>query len=118
MEDVSGVWTSNRGGRIIFTNDGTVSFNNVTQDPYCVPEELRKSPPRKSGDGKWVFETIPDESPGVRIQFPTGEEQPKTCSLYAIWVGPRPYSRMYLRQDDGGDEHYDKTPEGAAAVNQ
>lgn len=118
LEDVSGVWKSNRGGRIAFMEDGAVSFKNVTQDPYCVPKEFRESPPRKSGDGKWAFERIPDESPGVRIQFTTGEEEPKTCALYAIWVGSRPYSRMYLRQDDGGDEHYDRVSEDTETVHQ
>ncbi|MER6315662.1 hypothetical protein ABT237_18055 [Streptomyces sp. NPDC001581] len=104
--DIAGTWESNRGGRIVFTEGGSVSFSNITQDPYCVPENLRNAVPRASGDGKWTFETIPDERPGIRIEFDTGTEKPTHCALNAIWVGARPYAEMYLRQDDGMGEHY------------
>ncbi|MFD9520176.1 hypothetical protein [Streptomyces sp. NPDC059979] len=104
--DIAGTWESNKGGRIVFTEDGSVSFSNITQDPYCVPENLRNAIPRASGDGKWKFETIPDERPGVRIEFATGEARPAHCALNAMWVGTRPYGHMYLRQDDGKGERY------------
>ncbi|MEU4358375.1 hypothetical protein [Streptomyces virginiae] len=108
--DVTGTWESNKGGRIVFTEDGSVSFSNITQDPYCVPEDLRNAVPRASGNGTWVFETIPDEHPGVRIKFDTGLEKPAHCGLNAFWVGKRPYSEMYLRQDDGMGERYKRDP--------
>ncbi len=104
--DVTGTWESNKGGRITFTEGGAVSFSSITQDPYCVPENLRAAVPRTSGDGKWKFETIPDELPGVRIEFNTGLNKPTYCTLNAMWVGKRPFAEMYLRQDDGMGEVY------------
>ncbi|MFC6132981.1 hypothetical protein [Streptomyces spororaveus] len=104
--DITGTWQSNKGGRVVFTEDGAVSFGNITQDRYCVPENMRNAVPRASGDGTWTFDTVPDERPGVRIEFATGHERPAHCALNAIWVGKRPYDQMYLRQDDGKGERY------------
>lgn len=108
--DVAGIWKSNKGGQIVITEGGSVSFSNITQDPYCVPEKLRNAVPRASGSGKWTFETVPDERPGVKIEFNTGMEKPPYCVLYSSWVGKRPYSEMYLHQDDGMSERYRRDP--------
>ncbi|QES54781.1 hypothetical protein DEJ51_11540 [Streptomyces venezuelae] len=108
--DIAGTWESNKGGLIVFTEDGAVSFSNITQDPYCVPEDLRNAVPRASGAGKWSFETVPDERPGVKIESPTGKERPAHCILYAIWTGKESQDRMYLRQDDGDGESYKRIP--------
>ncbi|MFJ9434813.1 hypothetical protein ACIRQY_34925 [Streptomyces sp. NPDC101490] len=76
-EDVEGVWRAEgiQRSHVSIRADGTAELNNA-------PGGCRLGGGGGySGPAKWVFDTVPDESPGVRFNYqPSGTSE--VCSIY------------------------------------
>ncbi|WP_405790381.1 hypothetical protein [Streptomyces sp. NBC_01367] len=83
--DVQGTWTawSSAGGdgRLTVRPDGTADLQQVKPEPGCgMPSEPVPSG-TYSGPATWVFDTFPDEWPGIRFDY-TSPLNGKTCKIY------------------------------------
>ncbi|MFF4426208.1 hypothetical protein ACFY04_36440 [Streptomyces sp. NPDC001549] len=82
--DVQGTWTSwsaPDGGRLTVRPDGTADLQRVAKPaPDCgMPSE--PVPSTYSGPATWVFDTYPDEWPGIRFDYQSPLSG-KTCTIY------------------------------------
>ncbi|MFD3455675.1 hypothetical protein ACFWVC_26305 [Streptomyces sp. NPDC058691] len=108
--DVTGVWTSPRGGRLEFSGDGRVTAGNITLAPACDPDGVRPEGARVSGTGRWTIGAFPDEAPGAVIDFRPADGPVRSCTVWTVLRRPD-RAEMYLLQDDGAGEVYARAPE-------
>ncbi|MFI0923645.1 hypothetical protein ACH4TP_06885 [Streptomyces sp. NPDC021012] len=78
VSDVQGVWSASDGGRLTARADGSAELEKVPDPgPGCGEADSRVH----TGPANWVFDTFPDESPGIRLDYP-GVATGQTCSVY------------------------------------
>ncbi|AWZ09028.1 hypothetical protein DRB96_36585 [Streptomyces sp. ICC1] len=78
VNDVEGVWSASSGGRLTVRADGSAELENVPEPGHgCgqAPSAFH------TGPATWVFDTYPDESPGIRLDYP-GATPGQMCSVH------------------------------------
>ncbi|MFD7962939.1 hypothetical protein ACFV5J_19235 [Streptomyces zaomyceticus] len=81
VTDVEGVWSASDGGRLTVRADGSAELERVMEpESGCgqFAEEVHLS---YTGPATWVFDTWPDEPPGIRFDY-RGASTGKTCKIY------------------------------------
>ncbi|MFD8642792.1 hypothetical protein ACFV14_21135 [Streptomyces zaomyceticus] len=98
VSDVQGVWSASDGGRLTVRADGSAELENVLDPgPGCGEAGSRVH----TGPAKWVFDTFPDEPPGIRLDYP-GSTTGQTCSVYlSISISDEYGTKGFLPHDAG-----------------
>ncbi|MEU6883099.1 hypothetical protein [Streptomyces sp. NPDC046712] len=84
VNDVEGVWSAvSDDGRLTVRADGSAELEGMTEPEVNCGQYTGQEPSTYTGPARWVFDTFPDESPGIRFDYPgpqgvTG----KTCRIY------------------------------------
>ncbi|MGW4700651.1 hypothetical protein [Streptomyces sp. NPDC004285] len=78
VSDVKGVWSASDGGRLTVRADGSAALEQVPE-PGAGCGQADSS--FHTGPATWVFDTFPDEPPGIRLDYP-GTTTRQTCSVY------------------------------------
>ncbi|MFE5913609.1 hypothetical protein ACFQ6B_31615 [Streptomyces wedmorensis] len=94
--DVVGVWSASDGGRLTVRPDGSAVLEQVMEpEAGCGQADSNF----RTGPATWVFDTYPDESPGIRLDYP-GVDAGQTCSVYlAIVISDKHGTAGYLPHD-------------------
>ncbi|WP_157879747.1 hypothetical protein [Streptomyces yangpuensis] len=76
IADVARVWQGSDGGRLTVRADGTADLERVTRPgPDC--GQSTDAPARSyTGPATWVFDTYPDERPGIRLDSHRADQPP------------------------------------------
>ncbi|MEV7418867.1 hypothetical protein [Streptomyces sp. NPDC089919] len=83
VSDVAGVWSAADGGRLTVRADGSAELKEV---PAPGAGCGRTDAGVHTGPATWVFDTFPDESPGIRLDY-HGAATGAMCSVYlAVFI--------------------------------
>ncbi len=97
--DVQGTWSAPGGGHLTVRPDGSAQLQRASKPaPDCgLPDE--PVPSTYSGPATWVFDTYPDESPGIRLDYPAPLGG-KTCRIYlSVLTSDEHGTRGYFAHD-------------------
>ncbi|MFE9929569.1 hypothetical protein [Streptomyces sp. NPDC005533] len=101
MSDVVGVWQGSDGGRLTLRTDGSADLEKVTRPgPEC-GRSADAAGRSYTGPATWVFDTYPDENPGVRFDY-QGPATAKPCKLYLVVFHQQDGTKGFLPQDPPG----------------
>ncbi|MFE4638556.1 hypothetical protein ACFRJ1_35000 [Streptomyces sp. NPDC056773] len=75
VSEVEGTWTAASGSRLTVRSDGSAELENVPGPGEDCGTVMH------TGPATWVFGTYPDESPGIRLDYP-GAPAGGTCTVY------------------------------------
>ncbi|MFC8765126.1 hypothetical protein ACFUAG_31020 [Streptomyces sp. NPDC057193] len=75
---MEGVWSASDGGRLTVRADGSAELEKVPEPgPGCGQTDSSIH----TGPATWVFDTFPDEPPGIRLDY-RGPAAGEMCSVY------------------------------------
>lgn len=101
IADVVGVWQASDGGRLTIRTDGSADLERVTRPgPEC-GQSTDAAGRSYTGPATWVFDTYPDESPGVRFDY-QGPATAKPCKVYLVVFHQKDGTKGFLPQDPPG----------------
>ncbi|MER5931105.1 hypothetical protein [Streptomyces sp. NPDC002054] len=99
VTDVEGVWSASDDGRLTVQADGSAELEGVTEPEVNCGQYTGRNPSTYTGPATWVFDTFPDESPGIRLDYP-GPATGKTCRIYlSISISDKYGIRGFLPHD-------------------
>ncbi|QES51830.1 hypothetical protein DEJ50_32240 [Streptomyces venezuelae] len=81
VSDVEGTWSASGDERLMVRADGSAELAGVTEPEVNCGQHTGPNPSRYTGPATWVFDTYPDESPGIRFDYP-GPATGKTCRIH------------------------------------
>lgn len=81
VADVEGVWSASGGGRLTVRADGSAELERVMEPETGCGQSADQIHLTYTGPAAWVFDTWPDEPPGIRFDY-RGAGTGKTCSIY------------------------------------
>ncbi|WP_406738450.1 hypothetical protein OG365_22875 [Streptomyces sp. NBC_00853] len=85
VTDVEGVWQGADGGRLTVRADGSADLERVTRpEPDC-GKSVWADGRTYTGPARWVFDTYPDETPGIRFDY-QGPATGQACKVYLVVV--------------------------------
>ncbi|MFI8449028.1 hypothetical protein [Streptomyces erythrochromogenes] len=101
IADVAGVWQGSDGGRLTVRADGTADLERITRPgPNC--GHSTDAPARSyTGPAAWVFDTYPDERPGIRFDS-QGPAAAKLCKVYLVVIPQKEGAKGFLPHDPPG----------------
>ncbi|MFF8381909.1 hypothetical protein ACF07V_38115 [Streptomyces sp. NPDC015661] len=106
VSDVEGVWSASDGGRLTVRADGSAELEKVPDPgPGCGETDTAVH----TGPANWVFDTFPDESPGIRLDYP-GAVTGQTCSVYLSISISDGYGTTGFLPHDAADLRYVRGP--------
>ncbi|MFJ3819439.1 hypothetical protein [Streptomyces sp. NPDC090056] len=79
--DVEGVWTASGGQRLTVRADGSAELERVSEPDEGCGQSASEINLSYTGPATWVFDSWPDESPGIRLDY-IGAGTGKKCSIY------------------------------------
>ncbi|KOU73909.1 hypothetical protein ACFV0H_12720 [Streptomyces erythrochromogenes] len=85
VADVDGAWRGADGGRLTVRADGSAELERVTEPRQDCGQSAGLAPDTYTGPATWVFDTYPDEAPGIRFDFPAPDTG-KSCKIYLVVV--------------------------------
>ncbi|MFC9587866.1 hypothetical protein ACFVJ8_34255 [Streptomyces yangpuensis] len=101
IADVAGVWQGSDGGRLTVRADGTADLERVTRPgPEC-GQSTDAAGRSYTGPATWVFDTYPDENPGIRFDY-QGPATAKACKVYLVVFHQQDGTKGFLPQDPPG----------------
>ncbi|MCX4801398.1 hypothetical protein OG594_06985 [Streptomyces sp. NBC_01214] len=106
--ELAGNWESSNGGTMRFEENGDFSATNIGLELVCSAKKNRKLEPRMSGSGEWKFGSYPDEGPGIVVAFKPEGLGVADCTVWGRFGGDEENPRIYLLQDDGTPEYYQR----------
>lgn len=81
VTDVEGVWSASDGGRLTVRADGSAELERVGELETGCGQPSGQIHFSYTGPATWVFDTWPDEPPGIRLDY-RGAAAGKTCKVY------------------------------------
>ncbi|MFE4309720.1 hypothetical protein ACFQ9H_12890 [Streptomyces sp. NPDC056517] len=79
--DVEGVWSASDGGRLTVRADGSAELERVMEPEAGCGQSAGQVHLSYTGPATWVFDTWPDEPPGIRFDYQAGAAG-KSCKVY------------------------------------
>ncbi|MFF3678127.1 hypothetical protein ACFYYS_29655 [Streptomyces sp. NPDC002120] len=101
VTDVEGTWTSTDGDRLTVRPDGSADLEGVTRPGPDCGQVAGAAGRDYTGPATWVFDTYPDERPGIRFDY-RGPSTGKPCKVYLVVVPLKDGTRGFLPQDTDG----------------
>ncbi|MFF8268905.1 hypothetical protein ACF059_16125 [Streptomyces sp. NPDC016562] len=83
VTDVQGSWQGSDGGRLTVRADGSAELERVTRPGPDCGQSTGAAGRTYTGPATWVFDTYPDEEPGIRFDF-RGPDSGKSCKIYLV----------------------------------
>ncbi|QTI45591.1 hypothetical protein JYK04_03385 [Streptomyces nojiriensis] len=102
--DVEGVWQGSDGGRLTVRADGSADLERVTRPGPDCGRSTDAAGRSYTGPATWVFDTYPDERPGIRFDY-QGPATAKPCKAYLVVFSLKDGTKGFLPQDPPG-VHY------------
>ncbi|MFD3467854.1 hypothetical protein ACFWWM_16040 [Streptomyces sp. NPDC058682] len=109
---LAGDWESKSGGTMRLDENGNFSASNINLELTCSAKRDRKLNPRMSGSGKWDFGSFPDEGPGIVVAFKPEGLGIADCTVWGTFGGDTTSPKIYLLQDNGTPEYYQRPVSG------
>ncbi|MGW7438499.1 hypothetical protein [Streptomyces sp. NPDC054849] len=92
--DVEGAWQGSDGGRLTVRADGSADLERVTRPgPDC--GQSTGAAGTYTGSATWVFDTYPDERPGIRFDY-QGPATAKPCKVHLVVVPLKDGTKGFL----------------------
>ncbi|MFF4449067.1 hypothetical protein [Streptomyces sp. NPDC001502] len=102
--DVEGAWQGSDGGRLTVRADGSADLEGVTRPGPDCGQSTDAAGRSYTGPATWVFDTYPDEKPGIRFDY-QGPATAKPCKVYLVVFSLKDGTQGFLPQDPPG-MHY------------
>ncbi|MFF3315431.1 hypothetical protein ACFYV5_07930 [Streptomyces sp. NPDC003035] len=83
VADVEGVWTVQGGSRLTVRADGSAELERVEEPDVNCGQSTGPAPLTYTGPATWVFDSYPDEAPGIRFDYRSRETE-KLCEIYLV----------------------------------
>ncbi|MFJ3505397.1 hypothetical protein [Streptomyces sp. NPDC090135] len=81
VADVEGVWSGSSGQRLTVRADGSAELERVREPDTGCGQSASEIHLSYSGAATWIFDTWPDERPGILFTY-EGAGTGKACSVY------------------------------------
>ncbi|MEV7442817.1 hypothetical protein AB0O22_16945 [Streptomyces sp. NPDC091204] len=101
ITDVAGVWQGSDGGRLTVRADGSAHLEQAKRPGPDCGQSTDAAGRSYTGPATWVFDTYPDERPGVRFDY-QGPATAKPCKLYLVVFSLKDGAKGFLPQDPPG----------------
>ncbi|MFB6824091.1 hypothetical protein ACFCXA_21150 [Streptomyces virginiae] len=112
LTDVEGTWQGSDGGRLTVRTDGSADLERVTRPGQECGQSIGAAGRTYTGPAKWVFDTYPDEKPGIRFDY-QGPATAKSCKVYLVVFPLQNGAKGFLPQDPDGVQYVRSTePKG------
>ncbi|WP_030721115.1 hypothetical protein [Streptomyces sp. NRRL F-2580] len=108
IADVAGVWQGSDGGRLTVRADGSADLERITRPGPDCGQSTDAAGRSYTGPATWVFDTYPDERPGIRFDY-QGPATAKPCKLYLVVFSLEDGAKGFLPQDPS-DVSYVRSP--------
>ncbi|WKD34572.1 hypothetical protein [Streptomyces xanthophaeus] len=96
--DVEGTWQGSDGGRLTVRADGSADLEGVTRPGQDCGQSTDAAGRSYTGPAAWVFDTYPDERPGIRFDY-QGPATGKPCKVYLVVFSQEDGTKGFLPQD-------------------
>ncbi|WP_329101808.1 hypothetical protein [Streptomyces sp. NBC_01439] len=104
ITDVVGAWESSDGARLTVRADGTADLERVTRPSLDCGQSTDAAGRSYTGPATWVFDTYPDEKPGIRFDY-QGPATAKPCKIYLVVFSLKEATKGFLPQDPTGVDY-------------